>query len=233
MIYLIIFALMIIIISIFSNVYERFSNNLTFSNTDKWGNREKKILSKITPLGEKLLSELPRISFPESLSTEGKLEILEIHNKQKAVSESRLNDINDEIYLSNMLEKYGVSDDEAYVINELLHDEVDPIIMNLKREYNRVRPYRLDKSITPSIDPPKHPSYPSGHSIQSYLIGLLLSEKYPGKKTYYMSMAREIAINREYAGVHYESDTLYGKIVANRLFQYFSNENNKLLTLGD
>ena len=81
----------------------------------------------------------------------------------------------------------------------------------------------LDNSIIPTIDPPQHPSYPSGHSIQSYFIAYILSEKYPDKRQYFINVATKIAVNREYAGVHYESDTKFGKLVAQKIFKYFSN----------
>ena len=44
-----------------------------------------------------------------------------------------------------------------------------------------------------------------------------------------MKTAYSIAKNREYAGVHYSSDTIYGTIIAQKLSELFSNENNPLL----
>lgn len=214
---------------LFRPIYEHFNNNITFSSSDKWGTLEKKLVTDITPVGIMILKSLPRIQFPDNSSVETKLELQDIHKKQISVSKTRIRDINNQIYLISMLDKLSVTRNDRIIIKDLLKREIDPIIMALKKEYNRARPYRLDETIIPIIDPPKHPSYPSGHSTQAYFIGLLLSEKYPGKKTHYMSVASEIAVNREYAGVHYSSDTLYGKIIANHLFQHFSNTNNPLL----
>ena len=128
-----------------------------------------------------------------------------------------------------MLDKFSIDKKEYNILIKFISKSVDPIILNLKKKYNRVRPYRLDTSIIPSIKPPKHPSYPSGHSIQSFIIAYLLSEKYPEKKNFFMKTAYSIAKNREYAGVHYSSDTIYGTIIAQKLSELFSNENNPLL----
>ena len=74
-----------------------------------------------------------------------------------------------------------------------------------------------------------HPAYPSGHSTQAFFIAYILGEKYPAKKQMYSHIANTISVNREYAGVHYKSDTSYGKIVAQNIYKHFSNKNNPLL----
>ena len=57
----------------------------------------------------------------------------------------------------------------------IYHGSWQPI-MKLKEKYNRVRPYRLDDTIKPTIDPPGHPAYPSGHATQMYFLSTLLSK---------------------------------------------------------
>ena len=86
--------------------------------------------------------------------------------------------------------------------------------MKLKEKYNRVRPSYLDSTLEPSIEVPNHPSYPSGHSTQIHTIVLFAKEKYPEFSEIYDEMAREYADNREYAGVHYKSDTVFGIKIA-------------------
>lgn len=97
-----------------------------------------------------------------------------------------------------------------------MKNEINSIIMSVKEKYNRVRPYYLDDTIKPTIEQPKHPSYPSGHSTQSYFIAYILSEKYPDKREKFLKVAHQMSVNREYAGVHYESDTKFGKLVAKK-----------------
>lgn len=207
---------------------ECFSNELTFSNTDKWGLDEKDSLNRITPLGKKLVTYIPNLPFPQNLSTEAKVELENIKKKQFRLTKDRQQDIESEILLRGTFQKFDLKPPESNQIVHIFQSEIDPIIMYLKNKYNRVRPYKLDKTIVPSIDPPQHPSYPSGHATQVYFIANVLSEKYPSKHSHFMHIADTIAVNREYAGVHYESDTKFGKIVADSLFQHFSRDKNPL-----
>ena len=57
----------------------------------------------------------------------------------------------------------------------------------------------------------------------------LENQKILYKKNFFMKTAYSIAKNREYAGVHYSSDTTYGTIIAQKLSELFSNKNNPLL----
>lgn len=227
------FIVLLIIFIIFLFIsfynYEPFSNNKTFSNTENWGERELQMLNKITPKGIKLANEIPIKNFPTNLSIEAKVEIDNIKNKMNKLTDKIIQDINTELWLENMIDRFNVNNDEAVKIKNIFINEIDPIIMYLKKKYNRVRPYKLDNSIIPVIDPPKHPSYPSGHSTQSYFIANILSEKYPSKRDLYFKIAEKIAVNREYAGVHYESDTKFGEFIASKLFQYYSKEKNPIL----
>jgi membrane-associated phospholipid phosphatase len=95
-----------------------------------------------------------------------------------------------------------------------------PIIFKLKHDYGRVRPYYLDKCIKPTAPKPKHAAYPSGHATQAHFIAEIFSEKYSSKTAWYYSLATRVATNREAAGVHYESDSKYGKIVGETIANY-------------
>ena len=57
----------------------------------------------------------------------------------------------------------------------------------------------------------KTPSYPSGHSAQGMLIGLVLSDKYPKAKSAFMKTANNISDSRNIAHAHYKSDSDMGK----------------------
>ena len=58
----------------------------------------------------------------------------------------------------------------------------------------------------------KTPSYPSGHSTQGYLIGLLI-EKFDNPKlaNEFMSEAKAISKSRNIARAHYPSDSKLGE----------------------
>ena len=51
--------------------------------------------------------------------------------------------------------------------------------MHYKYKFDRIRPSRLCPWLMPPIEVPGHASYPSGHSTQSHLVALILSQVLP------------------------------------------------------
>ncbi len=108
--------------------------------------------------------------------------------------------------------------------------EYTPVIMAFKQRFDRVRPDRLDPSITTMFETPGHPAYPSGHASQAFLVAGILSELDPGNEEVYFSDAARIARNREIAGVHYPSDSAAGKALAEQFLPlYVATEEGKEL----
>ena len=95
--------------------------------------------------------------------------------------------------------------------------DITRVHMHFKAKFNRARPRQYAKKVAPSIDPPGHPAYPSGHSTDSHTLALLLAEIWPEKKAQLLSIAFQIAMNREIAGVHYRSDTAAGYLLAQQI----------------
>lgn len=95
--------------------------------------------------------------------------------------------------------------------------------MRQKKIYNRVRPSYLDPTLSPVIDIPQHPSYPSGHATQAHLRALVFGQLDPENRAAYIQSAQRIARNREIAGVHYPSDTQAGVHLATQLFSMLMN----------
>ena len=94
-------------------------------------------------------------------------------------------------------------------------------IMHFKRKFMRPRPIQVEPRIDPMIPVPGHPSYPSGHSTQNFLIAHALSEVIGDDAQMIarvFEIARNIAQNREWAGLHYSSDTKAGENLARLLF---------------
>lgn len=210
----------LIMIHLFSFIKEGFES-LQFSNTEKWGSYELSVKNKITKEGVEILRELPYKSYPSNKSKQTKRELKDILELQKNIHEDIILDIKEELYLENIIERFKIANrDSNKLINIIVH-HIDPIIMNLKEKYNRVRPYKLENKIKMYIDPPKHPSYPSGHAVQVYFIAYMLSHKYPNNKDKYLEIASKIAKNREYAGVHFSSDTEFGKEISKILSEKF------------
>jgi membrane-associated phospholipid phosphatase len=68
------------------------------------------------------------------------------------------------------------------------------------------RPSQLDPEIRLAIGLPNHPSYPSNHSCTASASGGVLDGLFPDERGRYSALAREIAISRLYAGIHYRID---------------------------
>lgn len=94
-------------------------------------------------------------------------------------------------------------------------------VMHFKKRFARARPNQVERRIEPLIDVPGHPAYPSGHSTQNFLIAHVLSEVIGDDAELIariFAIARRVAENREWAGVHYSSDTEAGEKLAREIF---------------
>jgi hypothetical protein len=82
--------------------------------------------------------------------------------------------------------------------------------------FMRPRPVQIYPAMMPFIATPSHPSFPSGHATQAFLVAKMLSRmmQAPALEPYLFSLANRIAENREIAGLHYESDSRAGKELA-------------------
>jgi hypothetical protein len=81
-----------------------------------------------------------------------------------------------------------------------------------KKQWSRQRPFQVDPTITVVGRTPKHvdSSYPSIHSARSYAAARVLSALDPSVTDAAYALAREVALSRIYAGVHFASDTVAG-----------------------
>jgi len=91
------------------------------------------------------------------------------------------------------------------------------VVFYFKDYFNRARPYHYYPEINATIEPPQHPSYPSGHAAQAYSLALALAEAFPSRREDLNAVAYKIATNREIGGVHYKSDSEAGKVLAIQL----------------
>ena len=83
-----------------------------------------------------------------------------------------------------------------------------------KDGFARPRPFVLEPRLQPVVKTPPNGSYPSGHTMWSYTVGLVLADMVPERRAQLMARAAEYAQNRVIAGVHYPSDIEGGKMAA-------------------
>ena len=114
----------------------------------------------------------------------------------------------------DVFEKYcddnGLDFDRKYY-KQILKESRKPIL-KLKYHYNRPRPYQLAKFYNiedfkiHELDSAKTPSYPSGHSIQGYMMGCILGHKYPRHYQNFMNLGAFVSESRLMARAHFPSD---------------------------
>jgi|GEM_PF-1833809 len=80
-----------------------------------------------------------------------------------------------------------------------------------KEKYKRLRPYVAHPDVVKPLFTVKGFSYPSGHSMASYTLALVLAEVFPDKKQALLDRAQAIAQSRVDAGVHHPSDIKQGE----------------------
>lgn len=92
----------------------------------------------------------------------------------------------------------------------------------LKERFKRARPYNLDASLHPvcKTGGVTDFSYPSGHTMVGYLMGLTVAQMVPEKSGEILARAEGYARNRVVCGVHYPSDLEASRAVAYAMFGY-------------
>lgn len=86
-----------------------------------------------------------------------------------------------------------------------------------KRHYHRLRPYQIDPNIHTIGKPPKDASYPSGHSSSAYAAATVLGALWPMHASELNWWARQVALSRMSAGVHFPSDVQTGAILGTKI----------------
>jgi uncharacterized protein with ATP-grasp and redox domains len=104
-----------------------------------------------------------------------------------------------------------------------MYDICKPIIANIKSLYDRARPYQLSRAYNTDIDlivTPTHktPSYPSGHVFYTALAANFVVDDNPNLKSKMNDIVDLTGQARMMQGVHYLSDNIGGKKLANILY---------------
>ena len=107
--------------------------------------------------------------------------------------------------------------------------ESAPVILELKKHFNRPRPKQLAKTMNIKIkdiemDSMKTPSYPSGHSAQGILIANVLGDKYPKAKSAFTKTGQNISYSRNVARAHYKSDSKVGEKLGLAMYKHIKNK---------
>jgi hypothetical protein len=170
-----------------------------------------------------LLAEWNNLPVPLPPSPEQlRIEAVELLRKQVLLQTTDQSRRIDEIFreadieLSGYLRPLGIESSGGYEATESLFYLIlaltDELGLRYNARYNVLRPNQVEPRLRPILANPAHQSYPSNHAFQSFSIAFLFSRmlpEHPGSSELFNS-ARRIAENREWAGLHYASDTEAG-----------------------
>ena len=100
-----------------------------------------------------------------------------------------------------------------------IQDELGALILNLKKHFNRSRPFQFayygEQDFHPFATISGHsPAYPSGHACQSHFLMEVMAYRIPTKRKELRALGQRIADTRIAMGVHYPSDNDFGKKIA-------------------
>lgn len=135
--------------------------------------------------------------------------------------------LNAEVDESSMYQKFIMNDLKVHISNDFtskILDQVEPILMYLKKYFNRARPEQFASannipfqvSITHTA---LHPAYPSGHALDSFIVEYVMKQLAPTKIQEIENFCRQMRESRLNVGLHYPSDNEISKKLANEIIK--------------
>ena len=124
--------------------------------------------------------------------------------------------------------KNNIKNYDSKLVSKLI-EESAPVIIKLKKHFNRPRPKIVANKLKISMDhyemdSMKTPSYPSGHSTQGVLISLVLAGKYPKASSDFIKAGKKISDSRNIARAHYKSDSKMGEQLGKEMYNHIKNK---------
>jgi hypothetical protein len=201
-------------------------NNIIYGNPTQ---RHLEIISEKC-LVDDLYVELKNFPFPNNESDTTKQELNEIvENIEDMKSTDNEKYKNRYIFYDrNLFQAINNSFQTDKINVKELIDSIDldtsALILRLKYFYQRPRPYQLANYFKLKLFPfasksALSPSYPSGHTVQAYVILNVLGSKVPEFYNKAKEMIDDVAYSRNYLGVHYTTDNDFAYQVAQEILK--------------
>jgi hypothetical protein len=203
-------------------------NDIKFGNP----NRQHLIYLSSENYLDSLLPELSSYPFPpnESLKAKEELELLTqytdfLANDEKLKRRFELYDLEFESYMTERVINQGGDEKEVKDLIIELHKDIVPLLVKLKFDYNRPRPYQLAYYIQSEFHPFRakgadSPSYPSGHCYQSAIYAEVLGSRFPHYYQPLQELATDIMWSRQYMGVHFPTDSEFSLYIADLVLKH-------------
>ena len=175
-----------------------------------------------------LTEELQKYAFPENDSDATRDEMRELISFQNAPEQQ------DAEIMSRYLryDSDGINVYKEYCRNTIGHnmdEDIDKIIEDakyviakLKFRYQRPRPFQLARFYKARLFPyasvsAMSPSYPSGHTMQAYVLSEYIGSMHPEHYKFLTELAEDFAISRLFLGLHFSSDNDFGRFCAKKM----------------
>jgi len=128
-------------------------------------------------------------------------------------------------YLKQANKQMGFNDDVYDLIEPVLLKVINPLVVNLKKEWNRARPFQYAYELGIDFHPlatvsGNSPSYPSGHTMQAEAWAKIMKHNYPDFSERIDLICNDISQSRINMGVHFPSDIEFGKNIIDFLWQH-------------
>lgn len=129
------------------------------------------------------------------------------------------------VYLKEANKQMGLNDEVYENLEPVLFKVINPLVLQLKKIWNRARPfqyaYYYDIDFHPlSTISGNSPSYPSGHTMQAETWALIMKSNYPELSERIDIIKDDINQSRMNMGVHFPSDIQFGKQIIEFLWSH-------------
>ena len=171
-----------------------------------------------------LLPAPPAVHSPETLAELAELHRIEQARTPEQVAKAKADEEEEDMFAFKTVFGPGFKAEDLPVTAALgmhVKNEQSVVGGQLKRAYQRPRPYQTDPTLHPVCAMKTEPdSYPSGHGLTGYLEAFTLAEIVPEKRAEILARADDYAHNRLVCGVHYPSDIEASRRIAYAVFGY-------------
>jgi hypothetical protein len=202
-------------------------NNITFGNPTI---EQKKFLNE-TSIVDDLFLKFKDEKFPDNDSELVKDELNELVDMTEMLSEPQN---------ASFLARYKSYDrslshviittfkQKGLDVEELTVDIIEdlkPLLIKLKYYYQRPRPKQLAQYYKLAMFPYNSfsadtPSYPSGHTLEAYVILNVIANKFPNEFQFCKNMINDVADSRLHLGLHYVTDNEFAIQVAKEILKH-------------
>ena len=170
------------------------------------------------------LSELENIPFPSDEET--KREIHSLKDRMDNVTDEeyefakKSENEEQQMYADFAKNTLGLNVSKDFIDSIL--DKTDPILFYLKKHYNRGRPKQYADAMGIPFDvtiknDAHHPSYPSGHAFDSYIMNHIFSKLRPDMKPEIEDFTQRMRDSRLDVGLHFPSDNVMSEKLARKV----------------